>query len=45
MTLTSSVATEQLESFAATFGGAILTPADDGYNTACRVHNANGNWS
>jgi FAD/FMN-containing dehydrogenase len=39
MTVTSSVDTEQLESFAATFGGAVLTPADDGYETACRVHN------
>ena len=39
MTLTSSVDTEQLESFAATFGGVLLTPADDGYAAACRVHN------
>jgi FAD/FMN-containing dehydrogenase len=39
MTLTSSVDTEQLEAFAAMFGGVLLTPADDGYAAACRVHN------
>jgi FAD/FMN-containing dehydrogenase len=39
MTLTSSVDTEQLESFAATFGGVLVTPADDGYEAARRIHN------
>jgi FAD/FMN-containing dehydrogenase len=39
MTLTSSVDTEQLEAFAATFGGVLLVPADDGYHAARRVQN------
>ncbi len=39
MTLTSSVDTEQLEAFAATFGGVVLTRVDDGYHTARRVQN------
>jgi FAD/FMN-containing dehydrogenase len=39
MTLTSSVDTEQLEAFAATFGGVLLTRVDDGYEAARRVQN------
>jgi FAD/FMN-containing dehydrogenase len=39
MTLTSSVDTEQLEAFAATFGGVLLTRVDDGYEVARRVQN------
>jgi hypothetical protein len=39
MTLTSSVDAEQLESFAATFGGVLLMPTHDGYHAARRVQN------
>ena len=39
MTLTSSVDTEPLESFAATFGGAILTRRTSATSAARRVHN------
>ena len=39
MSVAQTIAEEQLETLASTFGGALLRPSDEGYEDARRIHN------